>query len=1156
MGQQESVLMGMERPQKYIGRPPVLQKIYNAIYTGDKLCHVVLIKGAGGLGKTRLLEEVMSRLGREEMRTLYPYVDEDWNQQHPSHAVVSRLFDFIHIHLHSRNSFLETLGKPLNWSESVDTRFHYFQAAVTKLTRQLDAGTSFSTLEEAEKEMLEAFWKDYRLATRNQRLVIPLDTAEQLALLGSKWLTDQELLTDDDLEKNTQQWLIKHLVAGDFANTTFLIAGRAEEGRTFFGKIEEALHKAPQCRVTFIDTDPFSIEEISQFCMALAEDSRGRKTTAEQRLANDFEDLAHDHERLQVLKIFTEGQPVRLALYTDILIEGQSIPAPLLCSLTEAQEIAQNKDRLQEAQRQIEQEFVFSLFRRPTLRSEILLALARATRGLNAQQLHYILYSQHDQQAKTWMDQLETSKRQAELAEILDALRSLSTLSIVKFKNRFETEDALKPYGLQDEVYRIYSECMKSEASHHAETEARRALYLKIIAWLEPQRVKGRVEQRKILDKQLERIEIERPDKILYSQIPYLNQSDEEARRNISYKLVDLDLEYLHYQLLLDPTKHFNDTYFDLGYNKDTARDLVEGALFQAELTRTLNEPHTTAFIDWHSLSASTSLGDIQRKIEQSSVARWLLFFAMHGRPKRTIELFGQIEAKVAGLPADERESWQSTAVSSERLCWYIYALSLSDSYPKALELLEIYLPLLEALAPSDYTPQEENQTFVYGGTPEEKRVIFLVAEMHNTWGYILTQTGSFQHAVRHYTKAQQMLRYAGGFHSQLAYVLNNQARALAEMGLKRAERICLDALELRLQEGALLPIALSYNTLGLIYNLFHRAPEAMDAAARAYAIAKFIGDERTLGLVHIQLAISLRRLVSQQKRKYRFSGESEAIYRQAETCLHRALEQFQHLQIDNRPSLRLIETYIELGCLYRSKVADIPVGQETHSQYQAEATNYFLQAIVGAEQLGLDRLLMDAQVNLAWVYGRSGHFPQMEALFEKIEKNIERIAPSIFFREGQDPPQPSDDPNSSYRPHYIFKQLNKVESFKGRMALEQFQAITENYSHHSPEKRAAVIEQRNKFLADAARAFAFASSYAELFAPNSHALNLVYNDLYEYAKKFNPIEMHIYYEQDRQIRKKYRLNKLRPLDAGDTRSFLLDTFGNYYEGDDPEDEG
>lgn len=1155
MQQNSTLWTGIERPKKYINRPAILEKIRHAIYPNDALCHVVLIKGSGGMGKTRLLEEVMSRLGSDEMRRLYPMVEEDWSAQYLQQAVVGRLFDFIHIYLHTRNSFLSELGKVGNWGNAPNTNFRDFQAADTRLTRKLDAGTSLATMQEAEREMLDAFWRDYHQATLNQRLVIPLDTAEQLSLLDSKWLEEQKLLTAKDLEKNIQEWLIHHIAVGDFAKTTFLIAGREKEGQPFFDKIEAALKVSPHCRFTIITAEPFSLDEISQFCLALAEDSEKSEVVAEQTLASDFRELAQDRERLAVLKIFTEGQPVRLALYTDVLFEGHSIPEPLRLSLPEAQQIEQNYDKLKEAQRQIEREFVNMLFRRPTLRSQILLALVRATRGLNTYQLHYILYSKHNRDAEKW--DVTLAMREYELKDVENELDSLVTLSIVKPKNRFETNKKLQRYGLQDEVYRIYNDSMRDEQSRRAEKKERRILYEKIIAWLKPQRDKSGREQQQLIGKQLERIDIERPEKILASQIPPLSRVETEKLTSLSYQLVDLDLEYLHYQLLLDPNTHFNDTYFDLGYNKNTARELVEGALFQAEVTRTLNEPHTTDLIDWPSSAPGSLLEAIQRMIVQSSVARWLLIFAMHGRPQRTIELFHQIEDKIATLDPVEREEWQSIGVKAERLCWYVYALSLTDQYDEALALLEEHIPELEKLAPSDYTPTAEEELFEYRGTAAEKRIIFLVAEMYNTWGYILTQLGRFQQAVTYYTKAQQRLRYAGGFHTQMAYVLNNQARALAEMGLKRAERICLDGLELRLQEGTLIPIALSYNTLGLMYNLFHRAQEALGATARAYAIAKLVGDERTLGLVYTQLAISLRRLVSQQKRKYRFSAESEAIYQQADTALRYAAEQFQRLRTDQRPSLRLIEVDIELGCLYRDwPTLDDDMGEETLNRYFYQAESYLKQAIQEAEKGGLDRLLLDAQVNLVWLYARHGYENERDKMFVQIKNTVSRIAPTAFFEPNQDPPQPNDD-EKDYRPHFIFQQLNKIESFRGRIAMQQFQRVAEDLRGLPPATRAPYIADRNRWIAQAARSFAFASSYAALFAPNSHALTLVYNDLYEHAKKFNPLEMYIYYREDKRVRDKYRLNRLRPLDAGDTRSFLMDNFGDYYEEDEKEgDEG
>ena len=1133
--------VAMGRPTKYIARPHELKKIHDAIYPQERLCHVVLIKGEGGLGKTRLLEEVMSRLGHAKMRQMYPHVEEDWQREHPSQAVISELIDFIQIHLHTRDNFLEALGSRYNWPEALHLRFTHFQRAYTSYKRTLDAGSNYATIKEKKEELENAFWQDYKNATATQRLVIPLDTAEQLSLLSSQWLMERDILTREDLEDHTQKWLIDCIKKGYFANTTFLIAGRAKQGKRFFEEVEKALQSSTEvCHYTTIDSTPFHLTEIKDFYLALATDA----TQEQPALAQAFNELAYDTDQLEVLHLFTGGQPVRLSLYTDILFEGQKIPEPLNLSLREAQAI----EDLDLAQGQIELAFVKSLFRPKydNLRTKILQALVRASRGLTAEQLHYILYSQGNSDAQEWDENLKYSdKKKQELDDVLMALESITHLSIVKIKNRFEQKRTKTRYTLQDEVYRIYARCMKKEPSRTAEIKARKALYSKIIAWLEPKRIKFREEAQHILQKRLEGIALERYDKALLTKMPYIAIKEQEELDARNAQQVELDLEYLHYQLLLDPYRHFYDTYFDLGSNKDTARDLAVGSLFQAELARTLNEEHTTLFIDFEGYTDRENFDEhintLQRMITQNDVARWILVFAMHGRYPRAIELADQIEKDISQISEEGiKHSWQKPETAAERICWKARAFAFQDNYEMAINLIIPYLPVLQTLADTKFLPQE--QVFGYKGTPSEKRLNFLIAEMHNTLGYIATQKGNFRQGVDEYTQGQQELRYAGTYKPVLANVLNNQSRALAEMGLRRSKRIALDGLNMRQELGSLIPIALSYNTLSLIHNLFYEPQLALGYCLRAYAIAQEIGDERTLGLVYLEIAIGLRRLVRSNRQKYLATTETEAIYGQAEEALQLAFEKFSELT-KGHPSLRLVETKIELGCLYRAWLNIYPENRH----YYLQSKSSLQEAINMANTLHLERLVLDAQVNLAQTHARFGELGLCGEALEEANKTIERVAPSAFFQKGQIP-NPVSEEESTYRPYYIFRQLAKIERIKGKLAMDRFWDATKKIK--SAKQQGLAVDQfianRDQFLRETAKAFAFATSYAEIFAPHSHIQTSIYDDLYASMSKFNPLEMRLYYQFDEEIINDYRLNELKPQDMGDTRGFLRDSFGKY----------
>ncbi|MBK8933324.1 MAG: hypothetical protein IPM76_13595 [Chloroflexi bacterium] len=120
----------------------------------------------------------------------------------------------------------------------------------------------------------------------------------------------------------------------------------------------------------------------------------------------------------------------------------------------------------------------------------------------------------------------------------------------------------------------------------------------------------------------------------------------------------------------------------------------------------------------------------------------------------------------------------------------------------------------------------------------------------------------------------------------------------------------------MRIKEGALLPIALSYNTLALIYNDIRQPQEALDASIRALAVAQYVQDPRTIGLSLLQVGEALRRIAINPI--LLTAQESiEDVYREGERALQQAYEIFTDPQSPvSGERVRRIEAAIELGSL------------------------------------------------------------------------------------------------------------------------------------------------------------------------------------------------------------------------------------------------
>lgn len=228
---------------------------------------------------------------------------------------------------------------------------------------------------------------------------------------------------------------------------------------------------------------------------------------------------------------------------------------------------------------------------------------------------------------------------------------------------------------------------------------------------------------------------------------------------------------------------------------------------------------------------------------------------------------------------------------------------------------------------------------------------------------------------------------------------LNNLSRALVEMGKNRSIRVCEDGLNIRLKIGDFVPVANSYNTLGLIMNDSMEPEKALIACARAYALLREVGTARNTGLTLLQLGEALRRLVSQVDR---YAPDFEVLYHQAEQAIHQAREIFTQSSASGEP-IRQAETYVELGCLYRdwmertSHTANI---EEFWQRRRENALHYLDKAIEIARDLDfLVRLELDALVNKGWTFYKAGQWQSVNEPLQKAKTLIQQHFSGAFLK-------------------------------------------------------------------------------------------------------------------------------------------------------------
>lgn len=1153
-----SLLAATDRPKSLVNRVDQMAQILNAIKTEDNVCRVVLITGYGGLGKTRILEEVLRRVGHPSMQELYGALlpQDDWSHLQDD-VVVSAVVDFTDTKLHSRQYFLDQLGNTDHWNQRIS--FNEFEVARDRYQRLADVGAAHTLLAPAARQAEVALLSDLALASQDRRLVIPLDTTEHLAVNSSRWLLDRKLIAPRDLAFTTQQFILEQIEQGGFNGITFLIAGRNEEGEPFFTALDDAIKLAGStCERIEAVLEPFDLIETKEYFQKIRYDW---ETTAPDKEVIDDEETAEEitamldelltnEERLKVLWLYTGGQPVRLSLYMDILLEGRSLPGPLQDSYSQAEARIQ-RDGRKHVRKLIEKEFIDLLFGAAGgLRTLILQALVRAIRGLTAEQIHFIIDSAPYTQAAAW---IPNSDRVDEIRLELSKMRSLSII-------RAKADGRI---GLQDEIYRIYAERMMSEeALLLDEKRARHLLYRKMQSWAEQQASKPRSDLQDYVREDMAGIRVEQASKILNTQMTMPSSWDLQERDKLRSKLWDMDLEHLHYALLSDPTRNFNEVY-----TTSTAamiKDYNEAALNrqQAEMWSVVFNKFLRPFLDIPVRRAVQERGEegidvLERAVEQDAAVQAIVRLYLQKRYPEAMELSDRIDAEVAKLKADsinEFHSWNHTIAKADRGCWREFARIYSGKgVLKSIGALETMADDLVKLSEADVNKIVFLERGLAGekgfqGHPALPRLLFLIANIYNNLGYAHVSSGDYRKAVKAYANSlkfwrKQKLNVTGALE---ATTRNNLSRALIEMGKRRSLRICRDGLALRIEEGDLLPIALSYNTLALIYNDLEQPQEALDNSARALAIANFVGDPRVVGLALLQVGEALRR-VAAATNEARDANVTEELFREASRALEQAYEIFYGSEAKGE-SVRLIEAALELGSLYRDWVASArdtaPVPEAILRKRRANALRHLEYAADAAQKRNLTHLQLDAIVNTAWTHYYVGNL--REALIA-LEKGVALVPVNVQLEQNVPPPDPSQ------HPAFWYKQLSKIHALRGEVNLNLFRAKVEdfakslqNLSRDEKQRRVHMNAELQALLRKAAIDYTLALAYAQMFAPNSVPLTTAYDSLYGYLKGLNEMEMYDFYRHENQARSDYRVSEIHLENFGDLQKFLEDCFGDH----------
>lgn len=829
-------------------------------------------------------------------------------------------------------------------------------------------------------------------------------------------------------------------------------------------------------------------------------------------------------------------------------------------------------------QDEVEEEFVHLIFsQRIELSARVLLALARTPLGLTAEQLHYEL----DHGGRSPADFMPDPQREEEIYRVL---RDLESYYLGRGRRgagvAAPAEPSIKTFrlALQDEIYTVFArhtgllpepalqeDMARAVAAAEGlrqlredERAARGAMYRRLVAWADHQLAGRRHEKWSLLqqdERDLER-QLDRQD-IQTFQFGPLEGAEAQRRADIVEAISVLEIERMVYLILLDPENNLNAENITPEDDPANAGHVELDFWAQREMWRVLHEEAFVRFIDFHPRPRAKRRGEtplqvLHRFLEQEDAVRWIKRFVLRHEYERAIAYGQQLEKAIRAMPRGPRGelspeanayySWNHTLAAGERAIWLCHARILSGDRPQqAMAALRKTIDRLEQFnwyatdeplrgrgvygetgfaAPQPPPPMGEAH---YGAQhPASVRLRRVLSHACHWLANGERQLGQTRAAINNYGKALDYVRDdVGVMKAHRATVLNNLAHALSDLGLHGAS-VCLDGLKIRQELAEEVPLALSYQTLALIYDDLGRYEDGPLLAAKAIAYSRRADAKRPLAFALRQMAESLRHLAIRAHTGQRVNVTPDALYDIADKLLGEALELFEQM----REPLQVAQTLIERGSLYRDR---LQLGQSYYDD--ALATLREARQRVGRNPA----YRMDIHINIAMAHLFAGQWNKCRAELERIV-GWEFVAPYLVTPAAES--RPADHPLAPAN-GAIYRHLSTVQMIRGRLALHDFEERVTFFKEKYPSvlipddtvRREYVREavardtgekSAQESLKAAAEAYALGIYYAHQFSPRSRSISTLESDLYDGVKSFNHRELRSFHDHLRALVDRY----------------------------------
>ena len=297
-----------------------------------------------------------------------------------------------------------------------------------------------------------------------------------------------------------------------------------------------------------------------------------------------------------------------------------------------------------------------------------------------------------------------------------------------------------------------------------------------------------------------------------------------------------------------------------------------------------------------------------------------------------------------------------------------------------------------------------------------------LLGYTHDRLGYLARVNGHYKNASEYYHQALQFYKDAEIL-DEYAFTQNNLAFVLALLGdVVGAKAAAEDALTKRLELGQRYPIALSYNTRGLIRALENSGSlDGQRDCELALSIFEEINTPRGIGLACNALGFILRKRGEGWTLGQCTPEQAKQWYTKAEEYFERAKEIFK-----DGEKIRLWEALNELGCLNRDWACLLKFLQDEEGSRIKfkQAKGFQEQALVLAQESNMRFQQVDTLDDVVELSLNLGDFEQAR---QKLEECRALIPPEFNLTAAR---------NESYRGEIYWFSLAKIQMREGMMRI------------------------------------------------------------------------------------------------------------------------